>query len=424
MIGDSSAPPGRPPTGSIRADPPATDRPATAAVDAENASGAATSRDREARMILCCISDAGSAVLSDAVGRRGATVLLQEVAEGSSTLRGADRWRRRLDSLDIGAVQGRAAAVGARFTVPGDDDWWPGLADLAAVRSTTHGGGVPLGLWVRGEVSHAPAVAVVGTREATAYGVGVAVEMAAGLAESGVTTVSGAAFGIDAAVHRGALAAGGRTIAVLACGIDVAYPRGHAQLLDRIAGHGQVVAEMPPGATPTRQGFLTRNRLVAAMSQATVVVEAALRSGALNTASWAEGLVRVVGAVPGPISSPLSAGCHRLIRSGSAVLVTGADEVLQLVGPLGGASVSSTQDRPDARADLGGTARRVLEALPARGAVGLGRLGAVTGESPLALLAALGELGDSGLADRSDAGWCLSAADRAATRARSVAGRS
>ncbi len=377
--------------------------------------------DREARLVLSCVTDAGDPALADAVAREGARTVVRAIADGSSELRGTDRWRRRLDGLDLDAVAERAHAVRARFVVPGDEEWCPGLDDLVTVRSVANGGGVPVGLWLRGQVVTGPAVAVVGTREATAYGAGVAAEMAAALADAGATTVSGAAFGIDAAAHRGALAAAGRTVAVLACGVDVAYPRGHADLLDRICERGQVVAEVPPGATPTRQGFLTRNRLVAAMTGVTVVVEAAFRSGALNTASWAQSLLRVVAAVPGPVTSPLSAGCHRLVREGGAVLVTGADEVLDLLGPLDGATVSPAPTL-DLRSTLSTTNRRVLEALPARVGVGLGRLGAATGETPLTLLAALGELTELGLAEQGDRGWSLSAADRAATRSRTTRG--
>jgi DNA processing protein len=126
-------------------------------------------------------------------------------------------------------------------------------------------------------------VAVVGCRAATSYGQSVAGQLGAGLAERNVTSVSGAAFGIDSAAHRGSLALNGPTVAVLACGTDVAYPRAHVSLLDRIGAEGLVVSELPLGATPTKWRFLARNRLIAALARGTVVVEAAVRSGALNT---------------------------------------------------------------------------------------------------------------------------------------------
>lgn len=375
--------------------------------------------DRRARFLLACIGEAGNPALAEAVRVHGATAVLASIRDNRATLTGADRWRRRLELLDPAAVVAAGSAVDARFVVPGDAEWPVGVDDLVAVRSTA-GGGAPIGLWLRGPVAAAsPAVAVVGARDATAYGVAVAAELAAGLAEAGVTVVSGGAFGIDAAAHRGALAAGGRTVAVLACGVDVAYPRAHADLLGVVAERGQLVSELPPGATPTKQGFLVRNRLVAAMSTVTVVVEAAYRSGALNTAAWAQASLRVLAAVPGPVTSPLSAGCHRLLREGGAVLVTGVDEILELLRPLGavpGPAWRSEAAVPDPLSGLDSAARRVLEAVPARGGMGLAALTAATGDPAPALLAALGELLERGLVQQREAGWSLSPQQRAASR--------
>ena len=378
--------------------------------------------EREARFVLACIADAGSPALAEAVGARGAHRVLTEIRERRSSIAAAERWSRRLDLLDLDAVRSAAAAVRGRFLIPGDAEWPDGLDDLAAVRSAV-GGGAPIGLWVRGLGSPSvPSVAVVGARDATAYGATVAGELGAGLAEAGVTVVSGGAFGIDAAAHRGALIAGGRTVAVLACGIDVAYPRAHADLLDRIAQQGQLISELPPGATPTKQGFLVRNRLVAAMSAVTVVVEAAYRSGALNTAAWAAASLRVVAAVPGPVTSPLSAGCHRLLRDGGAVLVTGTDEVLELARPVGASPDADApqDDGPvDPRAGLGAAATRVLEAVPARGGIGLAGLVAATGDPTVTLLDALGDLEERGLIQQRPGGWTLSVSSRSALRRRS-----
>ncbi|WP_264991449.1 DNA-processing protein DprA, partial [Mycobacterium kiyosense] len=161
-----------------------------------------------------------------------------------------------------------------------------------------------------------------------------AADLAAGLAERDVAVVSGGAFGIDGAAHRATLAADGTTMAVLAGGIDVPYPAGHSSLLHRIGRTGLLVTEYPPGVRPARHRFLTRNRLVAAVAGAVVVVEAGLRSGAANTAAWARALGRVVAAVPGPVTSSASAGCHVLLRDG-AELVTRADDVVELVGHIG-----------------------------------------------------------------------------------------
>ena len=199
-------------------------------------------------------------------------------------------------------------------------------------------GRAPLGLWVRGplRLDALPApVAVVGSRSATTYGTDVAAELAAGLARAGSAVVSGAAFGIDQAAHRGALAGDGPTVAVLACGVDRAYPAAHQRLLDHLAEHGAVVSELAPGCAPTRLRFLARNRIIAALSRGTVVVEAAVRSGALNTASWTARLNRPLMGVPGPVTSAPSEGVHQLIRSGAATLVTRADDVLELTGQMG-----------------------------------------------------------------------------------------
>jgi DNA processing protein len=178
------------------------------------------------------------------------------------------------------------------------------------------------------------AAAIVGTRAATAYGEQVTADLAAGLTERDVTVVSGGAYGIDGSAHRAALGCDGATVAVLAGGIDIPYPAGHSALQHRIGQHGLLVTEYPPGVRPYRHRFLTRNRLVAAFAGAAVVVEAGLRSGAANTAAWARLLGRPVAAVPGPVTSSASAGCHALLRAG-AELVTRADEVVELVGEIG-----------------------------------------------------------------------------------------
>lgn len=193
----------------------------------------------------------------------------------------------------------------------------------------------PRRLWVSGvgdlRLLAVRSVAVVGARNATSYGLDVAARIAAGLTAAGWTVVSGAAFGIDSAAHRGALAAGGPTVAVTAGGVDRPTPRSHTALFARIAESGSVCSEADPGSVPQGFSFLRRNRLIAALTRATVVVEAAARSGALNTAVWAETLGRPVLAVPGPATSPMSVGTHRLIREGMAQLVTDTDDVLAVV---------------------------------------------------------------------------------------------
>ena len=200
------------------------------------------------------------------------------------------------------------------------------------------------------------------------------------------------------------LATDGATVAVLAGGIDVLYPAGHSALLHRIAGAGLLVTEYPPGVRPARHRFLTRNRLVAALSSATVVVEAGIRSGAANTAAWARSLGRVVCAVPGPVTSLASVGCHVLLRQG-AQLVTRADEVRELVGRMG--ELADEPTRPNtALDDLDDTERQVYEALPARGARTADEIAVSSGLPVAAVLGSLAMLEIAGLAQR-HGGWRL-----------------
>ncbi|MFB6440466.1 DNA-processing protein DprA [Streptomyces sp. NPDC056411] len=256
------------------------------------------------------------------------------------------------------------ASLGGRFLCPGDDEWPGQLDDLGDAR--------PIGLWVRGRANlrlwALRSVAVVGARACTEYGAHLAAALGAGLADRGWTVASGAAYGIDGAAHRGTLAADGATIAVLASGIDHAYPRGHTELIGRIAEQGLVVAELPPGDHPTRSRFIQRNRVIAALTRGTVVVEAELRSGSLVTARRALALGRFTMGMPGPVTSALSAGVHQLLR-GEATVVTDADEVIELVGSIG--DLAPERRGPALVRDLlDPVAARVLEALPARGAAG------------------------------------------------------
>ncbi|MBR7837880.1 DNA-processing protein DprA, partial [Actinospica durhamensis] len=206
--------------------------------------------------------------------------------------------------------------AGARYLIPGDPDWPGALDDL--------GGRAPLGLWmIGGFPPDAPMVAVVGARACTGYGLQAAGNLAAELAKDGVTIVSGAALGVDGAAHRGALAVGGVTVAVLACGVDRRYPAAHDNLIQVIGERGAVLSELPPGTAPSRFRFLSRNRLIASLTAATVVVEAAGRSGSLVTARLAAELGRAVFAVPGPITSRLSMGTNALLCDGAIPALDG-----------------------------------------------------------------------------------------------------
>lgn len=300
---------------------------------------------------------------------------------------------------------------GGRLISP-DDDEWPTLAfaafGAAGMRDKPQGR-PPLALWAIGparldEVAERSA-AIVGTRACSNYGEHVAADLAAGLAEQEVTVVSGGAYGIDGAAHRAALSVEGETVAVLAGGIDIPYPAGHSSLLHRISKSGLLLTEYPPGVRPARHRFLTRNRLVAALGGATVVVEAGVRSGAANTAAWARALGRVVCAVPGPVTSASSTGCHILLRNG-AELVTRADEVVELVGRAG--EFADEEPRPTGPLDgLSDAEKQVYEALPGRGVRSADEIAVASGLPPTAVLGPLAMLEIAGLARREDGCWKL-----------------
>jgi len=245
--------------------------------------------------------------------------------------RAISQWQVRLAGVPSADEMADFCRAGIRLTFPGDPEWPGQLDDLGDAR--------PYALWLRGTAdlrfSCLRSVAIVGSRAATAYGCYVASEFAASMAARGWAVISGGAYGVDAAAHRGALGAEGATVAVLACGVDVPYPAGHKDLLDAIAGQGVVVSEWPPGRNATRLRFLIRNRVIAALATGTLVVEAGRRSGALNSARHARDLHRRLMAVPGPITSDLSAGCHRIIREWQGTLVTSAADVVEDLSPVG-----------------------------------------------------------------------------------------
>jgi DNA processing protein len=250
-------------------------------------------------------------------------------------------------------------------------------------------------------------VSVVGTRSATAYGSHVCTEMAATLAERGWTVVSGGAFGIDGCAHRGVIGADGVTIAVLACGVDRDYPPGHHGLFRAMRARGATVSEWPPGRMPTRPGFLVRNRVIAALSRGTVVVEAARRSGALNTARHARDQGRPLMAVPGPVTSGLSAGCHEIIRDWGAICVTGARDVTEVLSFPGDELPGRARGPVLPRDALDPVTRQVLEAVPARAGRGPARIAVVAGVGFDTAMRCLGALAAAGFVERTDRGWRL-----------------
>jgi DNA processing protein len=314
------------------------------------------------------------------------------------------RWAPRIPDLAPERDLATMARLGGRLIVPSDGLWPAQLADLGIHE--------PICLWWRGLEQQLPGasscVALVGSRDSTSYGASVTSDLGYSLAQRGFTVVSGGAYGIDAHAHRAALAGGSGavpTIAVMAGGVDRFYPSGNEDLLRAVCNQGAVIAEVPPGSAPTRYRFLQRNRLIAALSAVTVVVEARWRSGALNTAHHAETLGRAVGAVPGSVHSANSAGCHRLLREGGAVCVTDAAEIAELAAPSGGAL---TEPRTASGAVHDGLTLEdliLLDALPLRSTSSVDKLCAVAGLGPESVRAGLGRLGLLGLAAAERGGW-------------------
>jgi DNA processing protein len=347
------------------------------------------------------LAEPGDRELGGLVADLGPEEVLGRIVDGSLVSDQAEGYRARLPRLDVDLDLAVAERSGVRLLVPGEPGWPAQLGDLGTAE--------PLLLWVAGDADLTEvttrSVAVVGARACTAYGEHVAAELGAGLGERGWTVVSGAAFGIDAAAHRGAMAVDGVTVAVLACGVDVAYPSAHERLLAHVRSSGVVVSELPLGARPTRKRFLDRNRVIAALARGTVVVEAAIRSGARNTAGHADGLSRPVLAVPGPVTSPASAGCHGLFRDAAAVLVTDAAEVVDAVGDLGAdaAEVRRGETRPEDALDP--ATLRVLEALSLRRWLGPDAVGAAAGLDAPRVLRGLALLAGAGLAHHRDGSW-------------------
>lgn len=365
--------------------------------------------ERVARVALSRLSEPGDVRLTTLVGRLGAGHVYELLREERDVAGVYSDVAARLRGLEPERDLEEAAAKGIRFVCPEDDEWPAALEDLDRAEPLQERGGTPLGLWVKGrhrldEVCR-NAAAVVGSRSATTYGATVASDIGAHLADNGMAVVSGAAFGIDQAAHRGALAAKGLTVAVLACGVDRAYPSAHRNLLDYIADTGLVVSELPPGCSPTRVRFLSRNRLIASLGRGTVVVEAAVRSGALNTANWTTRLNRMLMGVPGPVTSASSQGVHELIRSRGAALVTRGEDVLELLSPSG-SFLSEVPRGPVLVTDrLTDRERQVLDAVPATRPACADSIARTAGIAERDVRGAMVRLHDLGLVEQTTAGW-------------------
>lgn len=366
--------------------------------------------DRLARLALNRLCEPGDLRVAALVAELGAPRLLDALLADRDVAGMLDDVAGRLEVSDPERDLERADRRGFRWVVPGDPEWPTSLDDLDAAEPLQRLGRTPLGVWVRGPVrlhDLAHPVAFVGSRSATTYGTDVATELAAGLAHAGCVVVSGAAIGIDEAAHRGALAGDGPTVAVLACGVDRAYPAKHERLLNHLAAHGAIVSEAAPGCAPTRVRFLARNRLIAGLARGTVVVEAAARSGALNSANWTNRLLRPVMGVPGPVTSATSEGVHELIRTGAATLVTRAAEVLELVGVAGEHLVEERRGPERVRDRLNPKEARVVEAVPVARPAPTDSIARTAGLGVLEVTGVLTTLARRGLVEQLPVGWRL-----------------
>ncbi len=401
-----------------------------------------------ARAYLSRVAEPTCVPLWDAVRRYGPVAVADRIRAGTAEADVISACTARAADIDPDVDLAAAQRHGIRLVVPESPDWphfalacleATGLRRLARWRAGDHsraqGGELvpPLALWVRGPLDPTGlavrAVGVVGSRAATGYGEQVAGELSYALADREVDVISGGAYGIDAAAHRGALAASGRTVIVTAGGVDRPYPPSSARLFDAAAAGGLILSESPPGAAPHRHRFLSRNRLIAAFSTGTVVVEAAARSGARNTAGHCTALGRPLMVVPGPVTSAASAGCHQLLRDETqrAILVTTWRDVLAVVGSVGEGQPAdlSAPVSPAGRATdrlregldaLDERERQVFDGLPAVRAVAVDRLAVLCGLPVLAVIRTLPGLEAAGLAEAQDGSYRVGQLVREAAR--------
>lgn len=284
-------------------------------------------KTHDKRLALFSALEAGSSFWTQEIAAKGVDDVFGRIIERKYDPIKYATIIEKVSSFNIELAQLQLSSCDSIFLAPDDPEWSLRLDELEAP---------PIGLIVKGDASilSSASLAIVGTRNPTPYGLRIAGDFAAGFVDREYSIVSGGAYGIDSAAHRGALVAEGRTIAVIASGIDLQYPAGNARLFDEICENGAIVSEVMPGVRALPHRFLTRNRLIAALSQSTLVVEAAFRSGSLRTARDAAELLRPVMAIPGPINSPASEGCHRLIGERAAELVTSVADAIELISAL------------------------------------------------------------------------------------------
>jgi DNA processing protein len=381
--------------------------------------------DRVLTVALSALVEPGNRELGELVRRIGAAGALERIRSGRVSAQLAGAVTTRLGGPPEPAavhafgerLLAEAGRLGTRLVCPTDDEWPLQVQDLVRISRGNTGVPVdrdtdpPLALWVRGahrlDETLARSVAVVGARAASDYGAYVATDLAHGLAERGWTVVSGGALGIDGAAHRAALAAGGRTVAVLACGVDRPYPASHTNLFEQIGEEGLVISEWPPGSPPYRLRFLIRNRLIAAASAGTVMVEAAIRSGARQTLGRARLLGRPALVVPGPVTSAMSVGCHEELRKEGSRAVASVAHVIEEVGRIG-ADLAPLPEHPARPHDhLDPLSQQVLDAVPARRAHSAEQIAAAAGVSGRDARRALPLLVATGHVEMSDSGYRL-----------------
>ena len=382
-----------------------------------------TDDPRFARLALALLVEPGHRDLGLLISDVGPVEALARVEAGmvEKRLFESVQVRREQSRGDFRGMAQRALdateRLGARIITPDDAEWPVQLADLHRISRETSNRLdrdtlPPLCIWLRGRPSLLAAtqksVAVVGARASSPYGNHVALELAYGLADKGWGVVSGGAYGIDAQAHRGALGPGGITVAVLASGIDLTYPQAHASLFERIEETGLLLSEWPPGAAPHRHRFLIRNRVIAALTRGTVVVEASARSGAKQTASRARQLGRSLMAVPGPVTSAMSVGTHHIIRELDGRLVTSAAQVIEEVGRIGDDLAPLPRGPESARDRLDPVLSQVLDGLPRGRTVGVAEIAATVGVPLRAVMRALPALQDGGFVVDDGSGWRLS----------------
>ena len=283
--------------------------------------------EKSARLELFAATEGGSSFWGSEITQQGAHQTLLRIKDGFYRSSKAEKTLSQLHPGGAAALFESIEKAGGIFITPSDPSWPQQLDDLATA---------PIGLVVKGKVDSlkARSIAIVGTRNPTPYGARIASDFAAGFVDREWSIVSGGAYGIDTHAHKGALIAEGITIAVIASGIDINYPAGNERLFAEIAELGAIVSEVMPGTPAFPSRFLTRNRIIAALSMSTLVVEAAFRSGSLRTARDAAELMRPVMAIPGPINSPTSEGTHRLIGERAAEIVTSVSDAVELITSL------------------------------------------------------------------------------------------